>query len=37
MFSRKTVEPETVAKVDAAIAQMRADGRLEAITAKYLR
>jgi polar amino acid transport system substrate-binding protein len=37
MFSRKTVEPETVAKVDAAVAQMRADGRLAAITAKYLR
>jgi polar amino acid transport system substrate-binding protein len=36
MFSRKTVEPETVAQVDAALAQMRADGRLDAITAKYL-
>ena len=36
MFSRETVEPDLVAQVDAAIAQMRADGRLDAITAKYL-
>jgi polar amino acid transport system substrate-binding protein len=36
MFSRKTVEPDTVAKVDATVATMRADGRLDAITAKYL-
>jgi polar amino acid transport system substrate-binding protein len=36
MFSRKTVEPDTVAKVDAAVAEMRADGRLAAIRAKYL-
>jgi polar amino acid transport system substrate-binding protein len=36
MFSRKTVEPDLVAQVDAAVAQMRADGRLAAITAKYL-
>jgi polar amino acid transport system substrate-binding protein len=36
MFSRKTVEPATVAKVDAAVAAMRADGRLDAIRAKYL-
>jgi polar amino acid transport system substrate-binding protein len=36
MFSRKTVEPDTVAKVDAAVAEMRADGRLDAIRAKYL-
>jgi polar amino acid transport system substrate-binding protein len=36
MFSRKTVEPNTVAKVDATVAKMRADGRLDAITAKYL-
>ena len=36
MFSRKTVEPDFVAQVDAAVAQMRADGRLDAITAKYL-
>jgi polar amino acid transport system substrate-binding protein len=37
MFSRKTVVPELVAKVDATIEQMRADGRLDAITAPYLR
>lgn len=37
MFSRKTVEPDLVAQVDAIIAQMRSDGRLDAITAKYLR
>jgi polar amino acid transport system substrate-binding protein len=36
MFSRKTIEPELVAQVDATMAQMRADGRLAAITAKYL-
>jgi polar amino acid transport system substrate-binding protein len=36
MFSRKTVEPGMVAQVDATVAQMRADGRLDAITAKYL-
>lgn len=36
MFSRKTVEPDLVAKVDATLAKMRADGRLAAITAKYL-
>jgi polar amino acid transport system substrate-binding protein len=36
MFSRETVEPATVAKVDAAVAAMRADGRLDAIRAKYL-
>jgi polar amino acid transport system substrate-binding protein len=36
MFSRETVEPDLVAQVDATIAQMRADGRLDAITAKYL-
>jgi polar amino acid transport system substrate-binding protein len=36
MFSRKTIEPELVAQVDATMAQMRADGRLDAITAKYL-
>jgi ABC-type amino acid transport substrate-binding protein len=35
MFSRRTAEPDLVAKVDAAIAQMRADGRLDAIAAKY--
>jgi polar amino acid transport system substrate-binding protein len=35
MFSRKTVDPHLVAQVDAAVAQMRADGRLDAITAKY--
>ena len=37
MFSRKTVEPEVVEKVDATVAKMRADGRLDAITAKYFR
>jgi polar amino acid transport system substrate-binding protein len=37
MFSRKTVEPELVARIDATIAQMRADGRLDAITAPYFR
>jgi polar amino acid transport system substrate-binding protein len=36
MFSRKTIEPDMVAKVDATVAKMRADGRLDAITAKYL-
>jgi polar amino acid transport system substrate-binding protein len=36
MFSRQTVEPELVAQVDAALTQMRADGRLDAIMAKYL-
>ena len=36
MFSRETVEPDLVAQVDATVAQMRADGRLDAITAKYL-
>jgi ABC-type amino acid transport substrate-binding protein len=35
MFSRVTVAPELVAKVDAALAQMQADGRLDAIMAKY--
>jgi polar amino acid transport system substrate-binding protein len=36
MFSRKTVEPDLVAQVDDTVAQMRVDGRLDAITAKYL-
>jgi ABC-type amino acid transport substrate-binding protein len=36
MFSRKTVEPDLIAQVDATIDRMRADGRLDAITAKYL-
>lgn len=35
MFSRETIAPDLVAKVDATLAQMRADGRLDAITAKY--
>lgn len=35
MFSRETIAPDLVARVDAAIAEMRADGRLDAITAKY--
>ena len=34
--SRKTVNPDLVAKIDAVVAQMRADGRLDAIRAKYL-
>ena len=36
MFSRETVEPDLVGRVDASIDRMRADGRLGAITAKYL-
>lgn len=36
MFSRQTVDPKTVAGVDAAIARMRADGRLDTIMSKYL-
>lgn len=36
MFSRETVAPDLVAQVDATVAQMRADGRLDAIRAKYL-
>jgi polar amino acid transport system substrate-binding protein len=36
MFSRKTVEPELVAQVDADIEKMRADGRLDAIMTNYL-
>jgi polar amino acid transport system substrate-binding protein len=36
MFSRKTIEPDLVAQVDATVAEMRADGRLEAVRAKYL-
>jgi polar amino acid transport system substrate-binding protein len=36
MFSRQTVAPDLVAQVDDVVAQMRADGRLDAITAKYL-
>ena len=35
MFSRQTVAPEIVAKVDAAIARMRTDGRLQAILSQY--
>ena len=35
MFSRATIGPELIAKVDATLAAMRADGRLDAITAKY--
>jgi ABC-type amino acid transport substrate-binding protein len=35
MFSRETVAPDLVAKVDAALAAMKADGRLAAIMAKY--
>ena len=36
MFSRRTVDPAIVEQVDAAVARMRADGRLDAIMAKYL-
>lgn len=35
MFSRATIGQELVTKVDATLAAMRADGRLDAITAKY--
>ena len=37
MFSRRTVDPRIVAEVDTVVAQMRADGRLQAILRKYLR
>jgi polar amino acid transport system substrate-binding protein len=36
MFSRQTVDQETVAKINAAVAAMRADQRLQAIFSKYL-
>jgi ABC-type amino acid transport substrate-binding protein len=36
MFSRKTVDAGIVAALDAALERMRADGRLAAITSKYL-
>lgn len=36
MFSRKTVDPAIVSKMDAAIVEMRADGRLQAMIDKYL-
>jgi polar amino acid transport system substrate-binding protein len=36
MFSRRTVDPPIVEQVDAALDQMRTDGRLDAIMAKYL-
>ncbi len=36
MFSRQTVEPATVAAIDAAVERMRTDGRLRAITQRYL-
>ena len=36
MFGRRTVDLAIVEQVDAAVAQMRADGRLDAIMAKYL-
>jgi ABC-type amino acid transport substrate-binding protein len=35
LFSRKTIEPELVAKIDATLAAMKADGRMDAIWAKY--
>jgi polar amino acid transport system substrate-binding protein len=37
MFSRETVAPDLVAKVDATLAAMKADGRLDAIGANYAR
>jgi ABC-type amino acid transport substrate-binding protein len=37
MFSRQTVDRGIVAAIDAAIERMRADGRLAAITSRYLR
>jgi polar amino acid transport system substrate-binding protein len=36
MFSRRTVDERIVAAIDAALRRMRADGRLAAITNKYL-
>jgi polar amino acid transport system substrate-binding protein len=36
MFSRKTVDQEIVAAINAALERMRADGRLADITSKYL-
>ena len=36
MFSRKTVDADLVAALDDALGRMRADGRLAAITSKYL-
>jgi polar amino acid transport system substrate-binding protein len=36
MFSRQTVDPQIVVEVDAAVAGMRADGRLDAIMSKYI-
>jgi polar amino acid transport system substrate-binding protein len=36
MFSRRTVDPRRVARVNDAIARMRTDGRLHAILSKYL-
>jgi ABC-type amino acid transport substrate-binding protein len=36
MFSRKTVDQELVAAIDAALERMRADGRLAAITRRPL-
>jgi ABC-type amino acid transport substrate-binding protein len=36
MFSRRTVDAELVAAIDDALERMRADGRLAAITSKYL-
>ncbi len=35
MFSRATIAPDVVAEVDATLAAMRADGRLDAIMARY--
>jgi polar amino acid transport system substrate-binding protein len=36
MFSRKTVDADLVAAIDEALERLRADGRLAAITSKYL-
>jgi polar amino acid transport system substrate-binding protein len=35
LFSRETIAPELVAEIDATLAAMKADGRLDAIWAKY--
>ncbi|MEM7022344.1 MAG: transporter substrate-binding domain-containing protein [Pseudomonadota bacterium] len=35
LFSQQTVDPAIVAKIDQSVSQMRADGRFDAILAKY--
>lgn len=37
MFSRKSVDPQIVADINASLAQMRADGRLQAIIDPFLK